>query len=99
LVVMVAMSKKMVRKVDVELELLNALKTIMLGHNNICVHLTNDKYKAMVGQLVCQWLDSLPGTDAYRRINSEVVLDVWRFISTTSRQRRLPMHQEDLVGV
>ena len=41
----------------------------------------NDAYKALVGQPVCPWLDSLPGGDASRRINGEVVLDVRRFNS------------------
>ncbi|OEL16753.1 hypothetical protein BAE44_0022228 [Dichanthelium oligosanthes] len=77
-------SKKTAREVEVEMERLDALPTIVSGCNNIRVHLTNDAYKAMVGQTVCPWLDTLPGTGASRRINGEVVLEVHRF-NTTSR--------------
>ncbi|OEL15156.1 hypothetical protein BAE44_0023825, partial [Dichanthelium oligosanthes] len=83
LAVMVAMSKKTAREVEAEMGLLDTLLTIVSGRNNISVHLMNDAYKVMVGQPVCPWLDSLPGTGSLRRINGEVMLDVWRF-STTS---------------
>jgi hypothetical protein len=36
----------------------------------------NDAYMAMVGQPVCVWLNALLGTDASRRINGEVVLNI-----------------------
>ncbi|PAN48960.1 hypothetical protein PAHAL_9G415600 [Panicum hallii] len=79
----VAMSKKTPREVEVELELPDALPAIVSGCNNNRVYLANDAYKAMVGQPVCPWLDSLPGAGASRRINGEVVLSVGAF-STTS---------------
>ncbi|OEL28328.1 hypothetical protein BAE44_0010652, partial [Dichanthelium oligosanthes] len=84
LALVVAMSKKTTREVEAELELPDTLPAIVSGHKNICVHLTNDAFKAMVGQPLCPWLDSLLGTGVSRRINGEVVLDVW-MLSTSSR--------------
>ncbi|XP_062213711.1 uncharacterized protein LOC133914672 [Phragmites australis] len=81
----VALSKKTVREVEAELELADALPAVVSGRYNR-VHLANDAYKAMVGQPVCPWLDSLPGAGASRRINGEVVLNVQTF----SPASRLP---------
>ncbi|CAN6284227.1 unnamed protein product [Urochloa humidicola] len=75
----VALSKKAPREVEAELELPDALPAIVSGHNNNCVHVTNDAYKEMVGQPLCPWLDSLPGATASRRINGEVILYVQTF--------------------
>jgi len=75
----VAVSNKTPREVEVELELPDALPAIVAGYNNNRVYLANDAYKAMVGQPICPWLDSLPGAGASRRINGEVVLSVGEF--------------------
>jgi len=75
----VAVSNKTPREVEVELELPDALPAIVSGCNNHRVYLANDAYKAMVGQPICPWLDSLPGAGASRRINGEVVLSVGEF--------------------
>ncbi|KAG2539802.1 hypothetical protein PVAP13_9NG495728 [Panicum virgatum] len=78
-VVEVAVSNKTPREVEVELELPDTLPAIVSGCNNHRVYLANDAYKAMVGQPICPWLDSLPGAGASRRINGEVVLSVGEF--------------------
>ena len=75
----VAMSNKTPREVEVELELPDALPAIVSGCNNNHVYLANDAYKAMVGQPICPWLDSLPGAGPSRWINGEVVLSVGEF--------------------
>jgi hypothetical protein len=64
----------------------DALPAVVSGPGSRVLR-TNDAYKALVGQPVCPWLDSLlPGeghaAGAPRRISGEVVLDVWRFNST-----------------
>ena len=75
----VAMSNKTPREVEVELELPDALPAIVSGCNNNHVYLANDAYKAMVGQPICPWLDSLPGAGPSRWIDGEVVLSVGEF--------------------
>jgi hypothetical protein len=75
----VSVSNKTAGEVETELELPGALPAVVSGHHNNRVHLVNDAYKAMVGQPVCPWLDSLPGAGASRRINGVVVLDVRTF--------------------
>ncbi|CAD6204178.1 unnamed protein product [Miscanthus lutarioriparius] len=75
----VSVSNKTAREVETELELPGALPSVVSGHHNNRVHLVNDAYKAMVGQPVCPWLDSLPGAGASRRINGIVALDVRTF--------------------
>ncbi|XP_034592342.1 uncharacterized protein [Setaria viridis] len=79
----VVVSKKTPREVEAELEVPNTLPAIISGGNNNRAHLMNDAYKEMVGQPLCQWLDSLPGADASRRINGKVVLYAQKF-STVS---------------
>lgn len=59
----------------------DVLPAVVSGSGNR-VRLMNDAYKALVGQPVCPWLDSLPGAGLSSRINGEVVLDVRRFTST-----------------
>ncbi|KAF8698412.1 hypothetical protein HU200_035151 [Digitaria exilis] len=75
----VVKSKKTVMEVVAEMELPHALPTIVSGYHNNRVHITNDAYKAMVGQLICPWLDFVPGVGASRRINGDVVLSVRSF--------------------
>lgn len=75
----VVMSKKTVMEVVTEMENPHGLPTIVSGYNNNRVHITNDAYKAMVGQLICPWLDFVPGVGTSRRINGEVVLSVRSF--------------------
>ncbi|GJN10228.1 hypothetical protein PR202_ga28306 [Eleusine coracana subsp. coracana] len=72
------------KEVEAEVEQ-DARPAIVSGCHNR-VFLVNDAYKAMVGQPVCTWLDSLPGAGASRRINGEVVLN----IQTFSPASRLP---------
>jgi hypothetical protein len=73
----VAMSRKMVREVEamVEDDMCPAIVSDACDH----VLLVNDAYKAMVGQPVCVWLDTLPGTSVSRQINGDVVLNVQAF--------------------
>lgn len=61
----------------------DALPAVISGPGDRVLR-ANDAYKALVGQPVCPWLDSLPddSAGASRRINGEVVLDVRRFTST-----------------
>ncbi|XP_006651523.1 uncharacterized protein LOC102702271 [Oryza brachyantha] len=67
-------------QVEAELEA-DIIPAIVSGPNNhVC--LVNDAYKALVGQPVCPWLDSLPCTGTSRRINGEVYLDVRRYTAT-----------------
>ena len=98
----VAMSNKTPREVEVELELPDALPAIVAGYNNNRVYLANDAYKAMVGQPICPWLDSLPGAGPSRWINGEVVLSVGEFstacITLVQHRMCLPVHCKDLVG-
>ncbi|KAK3146962.1 hypothetical protein QOZ80_3BG0275840 [Eleusine coracana subsp. coracana] len=77
-------SNKTAKEVEAEVEQ-EACPAIVSGYNNR-VFLVNDAYKAMVGQPVCPWLDSVPGAGASRRINGEVVLNVQTF----SPASRLP---------
>ncbi|KAJ1296590.1 hypothetical protein BS78_01G313300 [Paspalum vaginatum] len=83
-----AVSKKTAREVEAELELPGALPAVVSGQHNR-VHLANEGYKAMVGQPVCPWLDSVPGAGASRRINGIVVLHVRKF-GPPAASSRLP---------
>ncbi|XBH90113.1 hypothetical protein VPH35_081864 [Triticum aestivum] len=62
----------------------DALPAVISGPGDRVIR-ANDAYKALVGQPVCPWLDSVPDDScagASRRINGEVVLDVRWFTST-----------------